>query len=150
MGDPTKHPTPQPTQDPAATQAPVPRIETGLPDGRSNFCGTSVSEASENCNFARHCPSGNNQECPEDMYCFVNVDSCNVNDLPTMKPTISPKPTLLPTHVPTTRNPSFTETPTGSPLDADDIRNFFFCGTSWGDASSRCYMRCLSGNHAGE
>ena len=57
--------------------------------------------------------------------------------MPTVEPTISPQPTNYPTIIPTTRNPSWTDSPSMSPLDADDIRNFFFCGTSWGDASNR-------------
>lgn len=135
LGEPTRSPV---SQGPTISHSPVafvrPPVDTV---GSRNFCGESIAEASANCTQARHCPMGNNNECPEGMYCFQNVESCNIYDMPTMRPTISPKPTPYPTIAPSTANPANTMSPTMSPLDADDIRNFFFCGTSWGDASQR-------------
>jgi len=112
--------------------------------GATNFCGKNLADASANCTQARHCPNGSNNECltndvvnGETLYCFTHVTNCNIYEMPTVEPTISPQPTDYPTIIPTTRNPSWTNSPSMSPLDADDIRNFFFCGTSWGDASNR-------------
>jgi len=112
--------------------------------GATNFCGKNLADASANCTQARHCPNGSNNECSNDvvngeetLYCFTHVTNCNIYEMPTVEPTISPQPTNYPTIIPTTRNPSWTDSPSMSPLDADDIRNFFFCGTSWGDASNR-------------
>ena len=112
--------------------------------GASNFCGKNLADASANCTQARHCPNGSNNECltndvvnDETLYCFTHVTNCNIYEMPTAEPTISSQPTNYPTIIPTTRNPSWTNSPSMSPLDADDIRNFFFCGTSWGDASNR-------------
>mmetsp|Transcript_20052 Transcript_20052/g.37757 ORF Transcript_20052/g.37757 Transcript_20052/m.37757 type:complete len:279 (-) Transcript_20052:670-1506(-) len=107
-----------------------------------------VGDAAQNCHRDRHCPSGLNGDCPPAMSCWVDVQGCNIYELPSMKPTISFEPTPRPTPLPTTRDPSWTYEPTASPLEKDDIRNFFFCGTSWGDASSRCHQRCLSGHHS--
>jgi hypothetical protein len=95
-------------------------------------------EAGENCSADRHCPMGNNNECPPGLYCYT-FTACNIVGMPTMEPTISPKPTL---------NPASSLPPTMGPIAKDDIRNFFFCGTTWGDASERCYKRCLSGLHS--
>jgi len=113
--------------------------------GATNFCGKNLADASANCTQARHCPNGSNNECltndvvngEETLYCFTHVTNCNIYEMPTVEPTISSQPTNYPTIIPTTRNPSWTNSPSMSPLDADDIRNFFFCGTSWGDASNR-------------
>ncbi|KAL7543497.1 hypothetical protein ACHAXR_012787 [Thalassiosira sp. AJA248-18] len=152
LGDPTLAPTPPPTLEPTISPAPTPSPPPTSRSpvriiGKHNFCGTSHSDASENCNRERHCPSGNNEECAEDMFCFVDVDGCDIREQPSMKPTISPKPTDSPSYNPTTQNPAYTPLPTNSPLDKDDIRNFFFCGKDWGDASKRCHMRCLTGEH---
>lgn len=65
--------------------------------------------------------------------------------MPTAQPTISLAPT---TFEPTTASPTITASPTTMPIGRDDMRFFFFCGTSWGDASSRCYKQCLSGHHS--
>ena len=35
-----------------------------------------------------------------------------------------------------------------SPLEADNYKNFFFCGTSWMDATQRCHKRCISSLHS--
>jgi hypothetical protein len=35
-----------------------------------------------------------------------------------------------------------------STFSDDDITDFFFCGTDWLDASTRCYMQCVSGFHS--
>mmetsp|Transcript_39282 Transcript_39282/g.84714 ORF Transcript_39282/g.84714 Transcript_39282/m.84714 type:complete len:1054 (+) Transcript_39282:120-3281(+) len=148
LGEPTRTPTRRPTQKPTISPKPTERVDTGLPDGRRNFCGMTVGDATQNCHRDRHCPSGLNNDCPPGMSCWVDVQGCNIYELPSMRPTISFKPTPPPTPYPTTRDPSWTYEPTNSPLDKDDIRNFFFCGTSWGDASSRCYQRCLSGHHS--
>ena len=81
---------------------------------------------------------GNNNECPDGLYCYT-FTACNIVGLPTLAPTISPKPTL---------NPASSLPPSMGPIAKDDIRNFFFCGTTWGDASERCYKRCMSGLHS--
>mmetsp|Transcript_43008 Transcript_43008/g.91461 ORF Transcript_43008/g.91461 Transcript_43008/m.91461 type:complete len:321 (-) Transcript_43008:15-977(-) len=149
LGDPTRTPTPPPTHRPTISPKPTEYVDLGLPDGRSNFCGETVFDARNNCNRDRHCPSGSNDECPgDDMYCWIDLLGCNIRTLPSATPTISPRPTPYPSIAPTTRDPSFTYEPTNAPLDKDDIRNFFFCGTSWGDASTRCHKRCLSGHHS--
>ena len=126
FGPPTDPPTPEPVGRP-----PTDTI------GSSNFCGLSLEDATANCTTSRHCPSGTNNDCATGMFCFQSVEGCNLYTMPTFRPTISPKPTPYPTNFPTTRDPSWTEPPTNSPLEADDIRNFFFCGNSWGDASDR-------------
>jgi len=143
LGDPTASPT---TSSPTISRAPVEQTRPPVV-GAQNFCGVTVSDAMANCTLARHCPTGNNNECPGDTFCWVNVEGCDVNLMPTMQPTISSKPTPHPSYAPTTLNPAYTAPPTPSPLDQDDIRNYFWCGTSWGDASERCYRRCMDGSH---
>ena len=59
LGEPTKKPTPMPTQRPTISHAPVDYVDSGVPDGRYNFCGTSVMDAVKSCHRDRHCPSGN-------------------------------------------------------------------------------------------
>lgn len=51
------------------------------------------------------------------MFCFVDVEGCDVNTMPTLKPTVSVEPTYKPTYQPTTPNPAHTFAPTNSPLD---------------------------------
>lgn len=123
--------------------------------GKRNFCGEDVLDARK-CTRERHCPSGLSDECPPGLFCWNDVAGCNIDELPTMNPTISPEPTEMPspspttprpTPYPTTPDPAWTPEPTAAPWDADDMRNFFFCGKSWGDASKRCYRRCPSGFH---
>ena len=65
--------------------------------------------------------------------------------MPTPAPTTSLKPSSA---APTSSSPTVTPAPTGSPIGKDDMRYFFFCGTDWGDASSRCHMQCISGFHS--
>ena len=96
-----------------------------------------LQEAGENCSADRHCPMGNNNECPAGLYCYT-FTACNIVGMPTSTPTISPKPTL---------DPASSLPPTTGPIAKDDIRNFFFCGLTWADASERCYQRCMSGLH---
>ena len=78
------------------------------------------------------------------------LPNCNMDELPTPQPTVSPKPTPSVTSSPTPGMPTTPQTPvpTGSPIPKDDIRNFFFCGIDWMDASTRCYKQCLSGFHS--
>jgi hypothetical protein len=84
-------------------------------------------------------------DCPDGLNCFSFLSNCNVDLMPTAQPTISLAPT---TFEPTTASPTITASPTTMPIGRDDMRFFFFCGTSWGDASSRCYKQCLSGHHS--
>lgn len=58
LGEPTRKPTAEPTQIPTISARPTKYIDKGLPDGRSNFCGESYQDASENCSRDRHCPMG--------------------------------------------------------------------------------------------
>ena len=56
-------------------------------------------------------------ECPEGLFCYVNVKGCDLHEMPSGRPTVSPRPTGVPTAAPTTRSPTFTYDPTPSPLD---------------------------------
>ena len=104
------------------------------------FCGYDVDDAIGNCTRDRHCPIGD--ECPPDQYCFVV--NCFVDEIPSYRPTFSPMPTAVPPPPEAPSSPS----PTAPPLEADDIRNFFWCGIDWGDASGRCHLQCVDGFHS--
>lgn len=104
------------------------------------FCGSDVSDAGENCSRDRHCPVGD--ECAPDQYCFVV--NCFADEFPTNEPTGSPRPS----GVATLPLPPSSPSPIAAPLEADDIRNFFWCGVDWGDASARCYLPCIGGFHS--
>jgi hypothetical protein len=119
-------------------------VDNGL-SGNSNFCGTTYLDASANCTREMHCPSGLSIDCPKGLECFSFLPDCNIEDMPTPAPTISLKPTSA---APTSSEPTVTPPPTGAPIGKDDMRYFFFCGTDWGDASTRCYMQCVSGFHS--
>lgn len=120
------------------------------PVNNQKFCGANVTDASDNCHRDRHCPMGH--ECPADEYCFVV--NCSMDDFPTIAPTpippptTSPKPTDEATTAPVLPDPDASDTPTMAELDPDDIRNFFWCGVDWGDASERCYLPCIDGFHS--
>ncbi|KAL7552504.1 hypothetical protein ACHAWF_015751 [Thalassiosira exigua] len=112
LGAPTASPVRAPTAGPTVYRHVV-------TIGKSNFCGTDYNEASANCARGRNCPTGSNDECLEEMYCFVDVKGCDVNELPTVQPTISRQPTPSPSFSPTTASPTITRTPTGAPLDPE-------------------------------
>lgn len=57
LGDPTLSPTPPPTPKPTISLKPVEEVRFVI--GKHNFCGYDYIEASDNCDFGRHCPSGN-------------------------------------------------------------------------------------------
>lgn len=85
-------------------------------------------------------------ECPEDEQCFAQAgckgligDPASASKVEEPGVSLSPDATPSPTI-------EYIE-PTMSPLEADDYRNFFFCGTSWMDASTRCHKKCLSSLH---
>lgn len=109
----------------------------------------SWGDASERC--YKRCLSGHHQECPGEEECFAYSACSGVKedesapkeeeeeeDLPTLAPDATASPTSA---------PIITVDPTMSPIAKDDMRNFFFCGNSWADASTRCYKRCPSGYH---
>ena len=120
------------------------------PINDQKFCGKDTTDAIDKCSRETHCPIGD--ECPSDEYCFVIT--CSVADFPTLvptpmpQPTFSPKPTDERTSMPTVFDPNATDLPTLTELDPDDIRNFFWCGIDWGDASERCHLACLDGFHS--
>lgn len=163
-------PTNNPTISPRPTRTPTITPTTRAPDATYSptwapltasedhfFCGTSWTDASERCHmrcteFSNNCPDG--EDCFNNVPCWgkmnepppspANEGIASPSGSPfsgTRAPTISPKPTLQPVEKEATRSP------THAPLAKDDMRNFFFCGTSWMDASRRCYKRCLSGHH---
>ena len=72
--------------------------------GKRNFCGEDVLDARK-CTRERHCPSGLSDECPPGLFCWNDVAGCNIDELPTMNPTISPEPTEKPSPFPTTPQP---------------------------------------------
>lgn len=149
---PTPRPTPMPTtRSPSATDSPT---FAPLKASEDHFyCGRSWIDAKLRCHmrcteFSNNCPSG--EDCYNNVPCAgklkappppVKPPTEPPTDAPfsgTRAPTISPKPT---------EKPVATLEPTHSPLPRDDMRNYFFCGTSWMDASRRCYQRCISGHH---
>lgn len=149
---PTPEPTPEPTtRSPSATETPT---TSPLKASEDHFyCGRSWTDATLRCHmrcteFYNNCPSG--EECFNNVPCAGKMSPPPPAKKPpteppsgapfsgTRAPTISPKPT---------EKPVATSEPTHSPLPKDDMRNFFFCGTSWMDASRRCYKRCVSGHH---
>jgi hypothetical protein len=120
-------------------QVEVDEADYGGDLSNQKFCGFDVKDALENCTSHRQCPLGD--ECPLEQFCFVV--NCFADDMPTNPPTFSPRPSLIAAP----QAPS-SPSPTAPPLDADDIRNFYWCGVDWGDASTRCYLPCLTGSHS--
>ena len=112
-----------------------------------SFCGHSYLNAVENCSIETHCPSGLSTDCAG-QYCWtVTAPGCNIIALigPTPMPTDEPNPLPSPPPTPSpTANPTPQPEPTASPLEKSDLRNSFYCGTSWSDANSRCYQQCPS------
>eukprot|EP00804_Cyclotella_cryptica_P009725 CCRYP_011242-RB/>CCRYP_011242-RB protein AED:0.05 eAED:0.05 QI:415/1/1/1/0.9/0.81/11/3311/1034 len=113
--------------------------------GNRNFCGETYIDASTNCSREKHCPSGLSTDCPEGLNCFSFLPNCNIDEMPTPAPTLSPPPT---SSAPTSSTPTITPSPTLAPIGKDDMRYFFFCGLDWMDASTRCYKQCISGFHS--
>ena len=149
---PTPLPTPEPTtRSPSATESPT---SSPLKASEDHFyCGRSWVDATLKCHmrcteFYNNCPSG--EECFNNVPCAGKLSAPPPAKKPptpspsgapfsgTRAPTFSPRPT---------DKPVATASPTHSPLAKDDMRNYFFCGTSWMDASRRCYKRCVSGHH---
>ncbi|KAL7471890.1 hypothetical protein ACHAXS_012197 [Conticribra weissflogii] len=140
--EPTGSPTNATTYPPS--KAPIPFDHPS----HTRFCGKTVTEAK--CSIESHCPSGTQSDCPSGEYCWVGVMNgnvpCNILNLlppsppPTPRPTNSPTLEFWPSQTPSA-SPS-TASPSMSPLPLDDIRQFFYCGLSWDDASSKCKNRC--------
>lgn len=159
---PTAHPTISPKPTPPPTISPTTRSPSATdsptlppinPKDDHFFCGLTWGDASQRCHM--RCSEFSNN-CPDGEECFNNVPCASKNPPPdtAKKPTVSPsrapfptEPTVSPrpTDVPVVREETFE--PTQSPLEKDDMRNYFFCGLSWMDASRRCYKRCTSGHH---
>mmetsp|Transcript_24842 Transcript_24842/g.50905 ORF Transcript_24842/g.50905 Transcript_24842/m.50905 type:complete len:882 (-) Transcript_24842:147-2792(-) len=169
LGAPTPHPTNPPVPvlvdqpDPASPSAAEPPQSTseseevaegeadppvldGPQDPDKNFCGPTFNDAAAVCSRETNCRTGLNEECPEGEYCWSFIPDCDIKNMPTPAPTISFSPTPAPSPKPQTDIPTAPR-PTDSPITKDDIRNFFFCGIDWMDASTRCYKQCLSGHH---
>ncbi|KAL7521229.1 hypothetical protein ACHAWX_006146 [Stephanocyclus meneghinianus] len=119
--------------------------EDGDTTGNRNFCGETYIDASTNCSRDKHCPSGLSTDCPKGLNCFSFLPNCNIDEMPTPIPTLSPPPT---SSAPTSSGPTITPSPTLAPIGKDDMRYFFFCGLDWMDASTRCYKQCTSGFHS--
>ena len=98
----------------------------------------------------KRCLSGHHAECANGEECFASTSCKGLKNQPgekpkEVKPTLPPSPTVSPMPTPI---PIITEEPTMSPLEADNYKNFFFCGTSWMDATQRCHKRCISSLHS--
>ncbi|KAL3815407.1 hypothetical protein ACHAXA_011525 [Cyclostephanos tholiformis] len=123
------------------------------------FCGYAPETVEDNCDLAVNCPVGD--ECPQGQFCFVTI-TCFAGELIAEAPTILPMPsvtiaseapssTSTPSSLPTMPSPTYSPampSPSISPLTANDVRNFYWCGIDWGDASTRCYLPCVTGSHS--
>mmetsp|Transcript_224 Transcript_224/g.342 ORF Transcript_224/g.342 Transcript_224/m.342 type:complete len:594 (-) Transcript_224:987-2768(-) len=90
------------------------------------YCGRSWCDAAYTCQIA--CPGGTNDECPDGYYCYADTP-CNP---------YTPLPPALP---PTANPPPAVAEP---PLGAMPSPQYKYCGTDYGDATSRCWQPCES------
>ena len=90
--------------------------------------------------------SGGHQECPGDEECFSDVACKGVKGGPP-PPTEPPVPTEPPAPTVSPKPTAEYIEPSMSPLEANDYRNFFYCGKTWMDATKRCWKQCRNGLH---
>ena len=112
---PTKEPTSPSSTQPPSPLSKRPTSEPVSPPTDGFYCGTSLIDASSNCEFA--CPTGSPTQCPDNMKCYAST-GCEGPGKPGQSPT---------------RSPSYD--PSGS----------FYCGASFQMASEQCLVPCPSG-----
>ncbi len=125
------------------TISPAPTTEydkrRSMPNPGNHFCAIGWNEATIECENnvdAIPCPPGENgalMSCPTGTFCY-GITDC-------VRPTPS---TNVPTQTPTTYAPT-TESPSSSPISADDPVNFYFCGSDLVDANENCGTWCRYG-----
>ena len=81
--------------------------------------------AGKNCEIKRHCPSGEDDECPKGQECYSFLSNCNFVDMMG-----GPEGAAL------ASKPSGGNSKIG--LDANDPARSNFCGTDWNDAIASC------------
>ena len=114
----------------------------------NHYCGLDWDDVVTRCNNdpdAVPCP--NNLECPDivDEQGTRQMRMCMAVGL--MCVPVTHSPTLVPSAGPTTDGPT-TSRPSGSPIEAGDEMNRYFCGATYEDADA-CFGRwCRSGLHA--
>ncbi|KAL9189137.1 hypothetical protein ACHAXT_011627 [Thalassiosira profunda] len=86
------------------------------------FCGISWNDASDNCSVERHCPSGEDDECPGDEECYSFL-GCNYVDL-----------------IGGPAGAASLNSGGGNPdrLDGDHPSRTNFCGYGWENANTGC------------
>ena len=146
--------TPDPTQEPTKQPTGVPKLLE--PPSDEFYCGNSLTEASQDCQYA--CPSGSPTECPANGKCYASTGCADgPNSPPTRSPSYDPSLTFYcgssfqqaseqclvpcPSGISSECPPSqacYANTPC-------EDKNGFFCGTSFLNASATCGNSCSSG-----
>ncbi len=52
-------------------------LRNKTPSSSNNYCGTSWTDASNNCLTAVKCPSGTDSECPTNQHCYAGINCSN-------------------------------------------------------------------------
>lgn len=125
---------------PPPTITPAPTTEydkrRSMPNPGNHFCAIGWNEATIECETnvdAIPCPpseTGALMSCPTGTFCY-GITNCV-------------RPTHVPTQTPSTLAPA-TESPSSSPISADDPVNFYFCGSDLVDANENCGTWCRYG-----
>mmetsp|Transcript_9742 Transcript_9742/g.21041 ORF Transcript_9742/g.21041 Transcript_9742/m.21041 type:complete len:1023 (-) Transcript_9742:106-3174(-) len=100
------------------------------------FCGSSWTDASENCNIDRHCPSGESTECPDGLECYHFLGSCNFVEMLENAGGIGAAI-------------SSSSSSSSGKLPSTDPSRSNWCGSDWNDAVSSCHILdhwCQSGS----
>ena len=95
----------------------------------SRFCGSGWSDANDQCAPERHCPSGDDADCPAGEECYAFLANCNYVDM-----IGGPENAIA----------GGSDGPVGSSrLPLDDPSRSNFCGSDWNDA----VLHCSSDDH---
>jgi hypothetical protein len=91
----------------------------------TRFCGISWEDASSNCNVDRHCPSGNDVDCPGSETCYLHLtEDCHYIDL-----LGGPEQAAI------TLNGGSNGSGSANKLDSDHPSRTNYCGYDWNSAN---------------
>ena len=105
----------------------------------TRFCGSSWEDASNNCSVERHCPSGDDSDCPGEQTCYLHLSQkCHYVDL-----------LGGPEGAAAALSSGGNSAGGGGSkkLDGDHPSRSNYCGWDWNGAN-KCDMPCLSGSDA--
>ena len=109
----------------------------------TRFCGSSWEDASNNCSVERHCPSGDDSDCPGEETCYLHLSQqCHYVDLMG-----GPEGAAAALSGGGSSASGGGAGGGSQKLDGDHPSRSNYCGWDWNGAN-QCDMPCLSGSDA--